>query len=190
MIAAQARQQPKTSSERGTSLTTCQYHFECFSANTALWEISFTSTALHREKTVNIWRMVEKKSEQLIFETTERQFKKRKEKEETTLLCWSLSVRLLDQTVLSNFRQLTPVCRRSYIHRKEIVLLEFSPQFVCLLNLSLIHLSEADRMIEYKPTLIVTTSAAVKQTWANRACSQHSQSPQSLYKHTNKTGKD
>lgn len=42
MIAAQARQQPETSSERGTSLTTCQYHFECFSANTALWEISFT----------------------------------------------------------------------------------------------------------------------------------------------------
>lgn len=54
MIAAQARQQPKTSSERGTSLTTCQYHFERFSANTALWEISFTSTALSREKTANI----------------------------------------------------------------------------------------------------------------------------------------
>lgn len=50
MIAAQACQQPKTSSERGASMTTCQYHFECFSVNTALWEISFTSTALHAKK--------------------------------------------------------------------------------------------------------------------------------------------
>ena len=126
MIAAQACQQPETSSERGTGLTTCQYHFECFSVNTALWEISFTSTALHthththththKKKTVNIWRMQEekkkKKSEQLIFETAGRQFKKK------NLLCWSLSMRLLDQTVLSNFRQLTPVCRRSYVRRK------------------------------------------------------------------------
>lgn len=73
-------------------------------------------------------------------------------------------MRLLDQTVLSNFPQLTPVCRRSYVRRKEIALLEFSPQFGCLLNLSLTRLSEADRMIEYKPILTVTTSAAVKQT--------------------------
>lgn len=73
-------------------------------------------------------------------------------------------MRLLDQTVLSNFRQLTPVCLRSYVHRKEIALVEFSLQFDCLLNLSLIRLSEADRMIEYKPILTVTTSAAVKQT--------------------------
>lgn len=73
-------------------------------------------------------------------------------------------MRLLDQTVLSNFRQLTPICLRSYVDWKEIILLEFSPQFVFLLNLSLTYLSEADRMIEYKPTLTVTTSAAVKQT--------------------------
>lgn len=73
-------------------------------------------------------------------------------------------MRLLDQTVLSNFQQLTPVCRRSYVCRKESALLEFSPQFRCLLNLSLTRLSEADRMIEYKPILTVTTSAAVKQT--------------------------
>lgn len=112
-----------------------------------------------REKKVSSWSL----------RPQEDNLKKRKEKEETTLLCWSLSVRLLDQTVLSNFRQLTPVCRRSYIHRKEIALLEFSPQFGYLLNLSLIHLSEADRMIEFKPTLTVTTSAVVKQTWANRA---------------------
>lgn len=73
-------------------------------------------------------------------------------------------MRLLDQTVLSNFRQLTPICLRSYVDWKEIALLEFSPQFVFLLNLSVTYLSEADRMIEYKPTLTVTTSAAVKQT--------------------------
>lgn len=109
-----------------------------------------------------------KKTEQLIFETAGRRFKKKK-KGKTTLLCWSLSMRLLDQTVLSNFPQLTAVCRRSYVRRKEIALLEFSPQFGCLLNLSLTRLSEADRMIEYKPILTVTTSAAVKQTWANRA---------------------
>lgn len=72
-------------------------------------------------------------------------------------------MRLLDQTVLSNSRQLTPVCQRSYDRRKEIALLEFSPQFSCLLNLSLKHLSEADRMIEYKPVLTVTTLAAVRQ---------------------------
>lgn len=107
-----------------------------------------------------------KKSKQLIFETAGRQFKK---KGKTTPLCWSLSMRLLDQTVLSNFRQLTPICLRSYVRRKEISLLEFSPRFGCLLNLSLTHLSEADRMIEYKPILTVTTSAAVRQTWANGA---------------------
>lgn len=73
-------------------------------------------------------------------------------------------MRLLDQTVLSNFQQLMPVCRRSYARRKESALLEFSPQFRCLLYLSLTRLSEADRMIEYKPILRVTTSAAVKQT--------------------------
>lgn len=166
MIAAQARQQPKTSSERGTSLTTCQYHFECFSANTALWEISFTSTALHTKKDSEHLTNSGKKVSSWSLRPQEDNLKK---KSKTRLLCWSLSIRLLDQTVLSKFRQLTPVCRRSYVHRKEIALLEFSPQFSCLLNVSLTHLSEADRMIEYKPILTVTTSAAVKQTWANRA---------------------
>lgn len=164
MIAAQARQQPKMSSERDTSLTTCQYHFECFSANTALWEISFISTALHTQKRqrnaggkkLSSWSLRPQKDD---F------FKKGK----TTLLCWSLSMHLLDETVLSNFEQLTAICLRSYAHRKEIALLEFSPRFGCLLNLSLTNLSEADRMIEYKPILTVTTSAAVKQTWANTA---------------------
>lgn len=40
-------------------------------------------------------------------------------------------------------------------------LLVFSPQFNRFLNLSLKRLSEADRMIEWKDVLMVTTSAAV-----------------------------
>lgn len=70
-------------------------------------------------------------------------------------------MRLLDQTVLSNFQYLMPVGDLTFAG--ETALPEFSPQFGCLLNLSLTGLSEADRMIEYKPILAVTTSAAVNQ---------------------------
>lgn len=129
---------------------------------------SFTQT--HKKDSEHLTNASKKKERRAVDLWDRRRFlKTEKEKGKTTLLCWSLSMRLLDQTVLSNFRQLTPICLRSYVDWKEIALLEFSPQFVFLLNLSLTYLSEADRMIEYKPTLTVTTSAAVKQTWANRA---------------------
>lgn len=164
MIAAQACQQPKTSSERGASMTTCQYHFECFSVNTALWEISFTSTALHAKK--RQWTFDEgrgKKSERLIFESEGRQFKKNARQDFFVDHCQCVYWTRRCCLTFSNLHRLSEILT---FRREEAVRLEFSPQFGCLLNLSLTGLSEADRMIEYTPIFTVTTSTAVKQTWA------------------------
>lgn len=172
MIAAQARQQPKTSSERHQLDNMSISLWELLCEHSSLGNLIYLNSFTHREDSEHLTNAEMKKKKKLSswsLRPQEDNLKKKKREGKTTLLCWSLSMRLLDQTVLSNFQQLMPVCWRSYARRKEIALLEFSPQFDCLLNLSLKRLSEADRMIEYKPILTVTTSAAVKQTWANRA---------------------
>lgn len=60
----------------------------------------------------------------------------------------------------SNFPQHPSVSDLMRGERREIAFPQFTPWFSSLLNLSLRLFSEADRMIEYKLVLTVTTSAA------------------------------
>lgn len=104
-----------------------------------------------------------KKSERLIFESEGRQFKKNARQDFFVDHCQCVYWTRRCCLTFSNLHRLSEILT---FRREEAVCLEFSPQFGCLLNLSLTGLSEADRMIEYTPIFTVTTSTAVKQTWA------------------------
>lgn len=91
----------------------------------------------------NVWRYLtnetkkireKKKAEQLIFETSRG---KKIVKSKTRLLCWSLSVRLLDQTALSNFQHLSEILRSREIKVPSSCLAPSSPaSYICHSNAS------------------------------------------------------